>query len=177
MSTTPDRGRARRVRRRIPLRRDERGLSKLEWLGVAFIILSIIAFIPALRGILADAYDGIFNRKNAAGETETFSIAAKGILITVVSVGAFVGTVWLVLYTDVGSRLAILITGAATFGWLVIGSLLFVIYAPRGVRPANLEGLNAFQIRIPAIAMTLGSFILFMIFVVALDRYEKDREG
>jgi hypothetical protein len=28
--------------------------------------------------------------------------------------------------------------------------------------------------RIPAIAMTLGSLILFAMFVIALDRYERD---
>ncbi len=65
-------------------------------------------------------------------------------------------------------------TGAATFGWMVVGSMLFVVYAPRGLRPANTEGLNAFQIRIPAIAVTLASLVLFIMFVIALDRYEKE---
>ena len=34
--------------------------------------------------------------------------------------------------------------------------------------------LDAFEIRIPALAMTLGAFVLFVMFLVALDRYEKD---
>ena len=79
------------------------------------------------------------------------------------------------LYTNLGKRLAFLVTGAATFGWMVIGSLLFVVYAPRGLRPANLQGLNAFQIRIPAIALTLVSFILFLMFLAALDRFESEQ--
>lgn len=156
---------------------DEGGLSKLELLGIALIVATVVAFIPPLRNLVADAYDGIFARRDAAGEIEASSQAIKGILITLVALAAFVGTGWLVLYTNLGSRLSFLVTGAATFGWLVIGSILFVVYAPRGVRPANLAGLNSFQIRIPAIAMTLASFILFMIFVVALDRYEKESEG
>ncbi|MBA2338654.1 MAG: sugar transferase [Acidimicrobiia bacterium] len=110
------------------------------------------------------------------GELTAFSIAARGILIAVVAVVAFIGAGYLLLTTNLGSRLAFLITGAATFGWLTIGSLLFVIYAPRGLRPANLEGLNTFQLRIPSIALTLGSLILFVMFVLALDRYERQPE-
>ncbi len=152
---------------------DESGLSALEKLGVAAIVLSVLAFIPQLRGLAADAYDAMFNAVDADGNKETYSVAAKGILIALVSILAFVGTGWLLLYTNVGTRLALLITGAATFGWLTVGSLLFVIYAPRGLKPANLEGLNAFQEKIPSIALTAASFILFVIFMVALDRYEK----
>jgi hypothetical protein len=157
------------------LRSDERGLSTLEKIGIAALLLAIISFIPVVRGWIGDAYDAIFKQiDEATGETSDFSIAARGILITIVSIIAFTGTGFLLLYTNLGTRLAFLVTGAATFGWLAIGSLLFVIYAPRGLRPANLEGLNSFQIRIPAIALTLGSLILFLMFVVALDRYEKE---
>ena len=159
------------------LARSESGLSALEKLGVAAIIVSVLAFIPQTRGLIGDGYDAIFKQRDADGELTTFSVAARGILITVVALASFVGTALLVLYTNLGKRLALLVTGAATFGWLTIGSMLFVIYAPRGLRPANLENLNAFQIRIPAIAMTLGSLILFVMFMVALDRYEKDEKG
>lgn len=156
------------------LHSDERGLSALEKLGIAALIISVLAFVPALRGWLGDAYDAVFKQVDGTtGETSDFSIAARGILITVVSIGAFVGTGYLLLYTNLGSRLAFLVTGAATFGWMVVGSMLFVMYAPRGLVPANTEGLNAFQIRIPAIAVTLASLVLFLMFVVALDRYEK----
>ncbi len=157
------------------LHRDERGLSALEMIGIAAVIISILAFVPQLRGWLGDAYDAIFKQVDGTtGETSDFSVAARGILITVVSIVAFIGTGYLLLYTNLGTRLAFLVTGAATFGWMVIGSMLFVVYAPRGLKPAVTEGLNSFQVRIPAIAITLASFVLFVMFVVALDRYERE---
>jgi len=158
------------------IRRDESGLSALEKLGIVGVVITVIAFIPPARGLLGDAYDAVFKRRDAAGEITQFSIAARGILITITALISFVGTGALLLYTNVGKRLAFLITGAATFGWLVIGSALFVVYAPRGIRPASIEGLNAFQIRIPALAMTVGSVILFIMFVLALDRYENESD-
>ncbi len=163
-------GLARRVRD------DETGLSTLEKIGIAGVIVTVISFIPPARGLLGDAYDAVFKQRDDAGEITAFSVAARGILISVTSLVAFVGTGFLLLYTNVGRRLAFLITGTATFGWLVIGSLLFVVYAPRGIRPASIEGLNAFQIRVPAIALTVGSAILFVMFVLALDRYERETE-
>lgn len=159
----------------LDLHRDERGLSTLEKIGIAAIIIALLSFVPQLRGWLGDAYDAVFKQVDATtGETSDFSIAARGILITVVSIVAFIGTGYLLLWTNLGTRLAFLVTGAATFGWMVIGSMLFVVYAPRGLVPANTEGLNAFQIRIPAIAVTLASLVLFAMFVVALDRYERE---
>ena len=156
------------------IRKDESGLSSLEWLGIAAIIISVLAFIPPVRGALGDLYDAIFKQVDPeTGEVTAFSVAARGILVTIVSVIAFVGTGFLLLYTNLGTKLAFLVTGAATFGWMVIGGALFIVYAPRGLRPRSVEGLNAFQIRIPSIAMTLGSLILFAMFVVALDRYER----
>jgi hypothetical protein len=156
--------------------RDERGLTTLEKIGVAAIVVTLLAFIPAVRGALGDAYDAIFKQVDPdTGEVTAFSIATRGILITVTAIVAFVGAGFLLLYTNLGARLGFLVAGAATFGWLTIGSLLFVIYAPRGLRPAILEGLNAFQIRIPAIALTLAALILFLMFVVALDRYEREQ--
>jgi hypothetical protein len=156
------------------LRTDESGLSALEKLGVAAIIISVLAFIPPVRGALGDFYDAIFKQIDPdTGEVTAFSIATRGILVTLVSVVSFIGTGYLLLYTNLGTKLAFLVTGAATFGWMVVGGALFIAYAPRGLRPRSVEGLNALQIRIPAIAMTLGSFILFLMFLVALDRYEK----
>jgi hypothetical protein len=161
------------------LRADESGLSALEKLGIAAIIISVLAFIPPVRGALGDLYDAIFKQIDPdTGEVTAFSIATRGILVTVVSIIAFVGTGYLLLYTNLGAKLAFLVTGAATFGWMVIGGALFIVYAPRGLRPRSVEGLNALQIRIPAIAMTIGSFILFLMFLIALDRYEKlDQEA
>ena len=162
------------IARRV--RDDESGLSTLEKIGIAATIITVFSFIPPARGLLGDAYDAVFKQRDNAGEITAFSVAARGILITITALVAFVGTGFFLLYTNVGKRLAFLITGAATFGWLVIGSLLFVVYAPRGIRPASIEGLNAFQVRIPAIALTVGSAILFVMFVLALDRYERETE-
>ena len=98
----------------------------------------------------------------------------RGIFIAVLAVLTFVGAIWLVLATNLGNRLSFLVIGTGLFAWLTIGSLLFVVYAPRGIRPENIEGLNAFQIRVPAIALTLGCFVLLVVFLVALDRYERE---
>lgn len=160
---------------------DEAGLTALEKLGIAAIVITALSFIPAARGLLGDTYDAIFKQTvvdEVTGEevTTAFSIATRGIMVTIVSVVAFLGTGFLLLYTNLGRRLAFLITGAATFGWLVVGGALFIVYAPRGLRPENVEGLNSFQIRVPAIALTLGSLVLFTMFVVALDRFERADE-
>jgi len=154
---------------------DERGLSTLERFGVFAAIVAILVFIPAVRSVLGELFDATLGQVDDEGTLTGTAIALRGILITIVSIVAFVGTGYLLLYTNLGVRLAFLVTGAATFGWMVIGSLLFVVYAPRGLAPSNLQGLNAFQIRIPSIALTLASLILFLMFVVALDRYEKEQ--
>lgn len=161
----------------LRLCRDQSGLSALEKLGIFAIIVSVLSFIPAARGLLGDFYDSVFKSVDEnTGEISSASIAARGVLIVVVSVVAFLGSGFLLLYTNLGRRLAFLVAGTATFGWLVIGGTLFVIYAPRGLRPRVFEGLNAFQIRVPAIAMTLGSLVLFLMFMVALDKYERETE-
>ncbi len=170
-----------RCTRRLPDRlaaivRDERGLSSLEKLGLTLLVLAVLAFIPLVRSIAGDAWEKVFGQVDDAGDPTGFSVAAKGILITVVAVVAFVGSGFLVLSTNLGRRLAFLVTGAAVFGWLVVGSMLFVVYAPRGLRPSNLAGLNAFQMRIPAIGLAVASLILFLMFLVALDRYEKEQD-
>lgn len=100
-----------------------------------------------------------------------------GILLTLASVAIFYGTVYLLTYTNLGKKLAFLVTGAGIFGWLTIGSLLFVLYAPRGPRPAEIEGLNAFEIRIIPLAYMLVSAVLFVMFLVALKQYEDTQEG
>ena len=156
------------------LREDERGLSALMWLGIAFVVISLLAMIPFVRDFVIDAVGTLFDRRDEAGNLTDFSVAMRGIFIAVGSVVVFVGAVWLLLYTNVGARLGFLLTGTALFAWLTINGVLFMVFAPRGIRPESLEGLDAFEIRIPALAMTLGSFVLFVMFLVALDRYEKD---
>lgn len=158
------------------IRCDESGLSKLELLGVVAFVVSLLALVPFFREATVNLIGVVFDQRDDAGELTEFSVAMRGFAITLGALLVFVGSGWFLLWTNLGKRLAFLLTGAATFGWLVIGGTLFVVYAPRGIRPANLEGLNAFQFRLPAIAMTLASLVLFTMFAVALNRYEFDTE-
>ena len=154
---------------------DERGMSGLERFGLFAAVLSVLIFIPVVRSVFGAAFDATLGQVDDDGHLTGNAIAFRGIAITIVAIVSFIGTGFLLLYTNLGKRLAFLVTGAATFGWLVIGSMLFVVYAPRGLRPANLQGLNAFQMRIPAIALTLATLILFLMFVAALDRFDKEQ--
>lgn len=104
------------------------------------------------------------------------NLAVTGVLLTAAAVLVFFGTVYLLNRTNLGKKLAFLVTGAATFGWTSINSLLFVLYAPRGPRPADFEGLNAFEIRIIPLTFMLASLILFAMFVTALNRFEEEQE-
>ena len=99
-----------------------------------------------------------------------------GIVLTLGALLTFFGTIYLLNYTNVGKRLAVLILGGGAFGWMTINSILFLLYAPRGPRPVDFEGLNAFEIRIIPGAFMLGSAIMFAMFLVALQRYEADQE-
>ena len=100
-----------------------------------------------------------------------------GIILTLAAIAIFYGTIYLLLYTNTGKRLGLLLVGAGIFGWLTISSLLFVIYAPRGPRPADIEGLNSFEIRIIPITYLVVSAALFVGFLVALRQYEELAEG
>jgi len=157
------------------LSQGERGLGTLEILGLIAMIALLLAMIPFVREAVQEIIGAVFNRRDdTTGEVTDFSQLMRGIFFTVGAVFLFIGAGWLILSTNVGKHLAFLIAGSAVFGWLTLSGVLFVVYAPRGIRPSNLEGLNAFQIRVPAIAMALGAFILFVMFVMALDRYERD---
>ncbi|MGI9665602.1 MAG: hypothetical protein ACR2N2_00675 [Acidimicrobiia bacterium] len=157
------------------LQTEESGLSRLEILGLVAFVVSLAAMVPFIREFTVNAIGTVFNQVDPeTGHPNDFSVAMRGFAITIGSIVVFIGAGWFLLWTNLGQRLAFLLTGAATFGWLVINGVLFVVYAPRGIRPENLEGLNAFQIRLPAIAMTLGSLVLFAMFAVALSRYEAD---
>lgn len=100
-----------------------------------------------------------------------------GIVLTVAAILVFYGTIYLLNYTNLGKRLGFLVVGAATFGWTTLNSILFVMYAPRGPRPVNIDGLNAFEVRIIPGAFVIGSAILFTMFLVAMHRYESDQEA
>ena len=159
------------------MRNEESGLSSLEILGLVAFVVSLLALITPLREAAINLVGTVFGQIDPeTGHVNDFSRATQGIAITVLAVGTFIGAGWFLLWTNLGKRLAFLLTGAATFGWLVINGSLFVVYAPRGIRPADLEGLNAVQMRLPSIALTLGSLVLFVMFALALSRYEKDVE-
>ncbi len=82
--------------------------------------------------------------------------SSPGIILTLAAFAIFYGTISLLLIVNTGRRLGLLLTGAGIFGWLTITSMLFVVYAPRGPRPADIEGLNAFEIRIIPIDLSGG---------------------
>lgn len=97
----------------------------------------------------------------------------RGLFVVLGSVLIFYGSVYLLVYTNFGKKLGFLISGAGLFGWTTINSLLFVIYAPRGPRPAIIDGLNFWEIRVVSLSFMAGSAILFTMFLVALDRFER----
>ena len=101
------------------------------------------------------------------------SVVFRGLFVTIGSILVFYGSVYLLVYTNLGKKLGFLISGVALFGWTTLNSLLFVIYAPRGPRPAIIDGLNFFEVRIVAISFTVGSAILLVMFLVALNRFEQ----
>ena len=131
--------------------RDERGLSKLEWVGLIALVASLLAMIGPGSDLTVSLIGTVFNQVDPeTGHPNDFSTAMRGFAIAGGAVLVFVGSGYLVMWTDLGKRLAFLLIGAATFGWMVINGILFVVYAPRGIRPENLEGLDALQMRLAA---------------------------
>ncbi len=104
------------------------------------------------------------------------NLFVTGIILTIAAAALFYGSIYLFNYTNLGKKLGFLVTGTAMFGWLSITSLLFVIYAPRGPKPDNIEGLNALEIRIIPITYLLVSLVLFLVFLTALHQYEEAQE-
>lgn len=105
------------------------------------------------------------------------NLTFTGIILTAAAFVVFFGSGYLLLYTNLGKRLGFLIAGAGVFGWAAINSLLFVLYAPRGPRPVNFEGLNAWEIRLIPITWMVVSAILFAGFLAALNRLEEAEES
>lgn len=157
------------------MRFDESGITKLETVGLMAFIAALLSMVPAVREFVIGLIGIVFGQMDPeTGHPNEFSTFTRGVAITVGAVIVFIGSGWMLLWTNLGRRLAFLLIGAATFGWLVINGLLFVVYAPRGIRPENLEGLTSMQTRLPAIALTAGSLVLFIMFFIALNRYEAD---
>ena len=105
------------------------------------------------------------------------NLLVTGIIMFIGSLIVFAGSTFLLNATNVGKRLGFLITGAAIFGWGVINSIFFILYAPRGPAPTSIDGLNAFEIRIIPITFLIGSGILFIMFLLALNRFEQEQLG
>lgn len=104
------------------------------------------------------------------------NLFVTGLLLTAASFAIFYGTIYMLTYTNLGKKLAFLVTMTGIFAWSTIGSLLFVLYAPRGPRPASIEGLNAFEVRIVPLTFMFVSAILFIGFLFALNQYEETQE-
>jgi hypothetical protein len=157
------------------LRRDERGLSSLEWLGIVLAVLILLSLIPQFRAALDVFYENLVGKNNVspAGEPAP-GVLVRGLIVAVASLAVFAGSVYLINYTNLGRRLAFLVTGTAFFGFLAVVGLLYSLYAPRGLRPTSLEGLNAFELRILPGALMVGSLILFAMFLTALNRFESE---
>lgn len=157
------------------LRREESGLSTLEWIGIASAVLVIAVLVPQVRTAIDAAYEWMVGKNNVGPDGEPMpGVLVRGIIVGLGSLAVFAGSVFMIHYTNLGRRLAFLVTGAAFFGFLAIVGLLYTLYAPRGLRPTLIEGLNAFEIRILPGGMMLASLILFAMFVAALSRYEAE---
>ncbi len=104
------------------------------------------------------------------------NLFVTGIILTLASFVVFYGSIYLLNFTNLGRKLAFLVTGAGIFAWSAIGSLLFVMYAPRGPKPEDIEGLNAWEIRVIPMTFLLVSVILLVMFMVALSQYERTQE-
>jgi hypothetical protein len=155
---------------------DERGLTKFEWLGVVTAVLVLAILIPQVRAAIDVLYENLVGKNNVGPDgTPQPGVLVRGIIVGVSSLVIFAGSILLLTYTNLGRRLAFLVTGSAFFGFLSMVGLLYTIYAPRGLRPTLLEGLNAFQLRILPGSLMLGSLILFVMFVAAMSRYEAEQ--
>ena len=104
------------------------------------------------------------------------NLLVTGILSIVTSIFVFLGTTWLFNATNLGKRLGFLIVVAGTFGWGIVNSILFILYAPRGPKPAQIDALNAFEHRILPITFLVASTILFLMFILAMNRYEAEQK-
>jgi hypothetical protein len=158
--------------------RDDRGLTTLQWLGLVLAVFVLLSLIPQFRAGLDVVYENLVGKNNVGPDGEPApGVLVRGIIVAVSSIAVFVGAIFIVNFTNLGRRLAFLVTGASFFGFLAIVGLFYSLYAPRGLRPESVEGLNAFQLRILPAALMIGSLILFGMFLTALNRYEEEQTG
>jgi hypothetical protein len=158
------------------LRRNDEGLSSLEWIGIVSAVLVVLVLIPQVRELIDVAYETLVGKNNVGPDGEPMpGVLVRGIIVGVGSLIVFCGSIFLINYTNLGKRLAFLVTGATFFGFMSIVGLLYTMYAPRGLRPTLIEGLNAFEIKILPGGLMLASLILFVMFVAAMSRYEAEQ--
>jgi len=159
------------------LRTDQRGISTFEWLGIVLAVLVLLSLIPQFRSALDAVYENLVGKDNIGPDGEPApGVLVRGIIVGITSFLVFVGSIFIITFTNLGKRLAFLVTGSAFFGFMAIVGLMYSLYAPRGLRPASIEGLNAFQLRILPGTLMLGSLVLFAMFVNALSRYDSEQE-
>ena len=160
------------------LRQDDQGITKLEWLGVVLAAVTILALIPQVREVIDMAYENLVGKGNVGPDgSPQPGVLVRGVIVAVGALAVFAGSVFLIAYTNLGRKLAFLVTGAAFFGFTAVVGLLYSLYAPRGLRPVLIDGLNAFQMRILPGAMMIGSLILFAMFLTAMNRLEAETTG
>lgn len=159
------------------LHSDDRGLTSLEWIGIITAVLVVAVLIPQVRTAIDTMYETLVGKNNVGPDGNPQpGVLVRGIIVGVGAMAVFAGSIWLINFTNLGRRLAFLVTGAAFFGFMAIVGLLYTIYAPRGLRPTLIEGLNAFQLRILPGTLMLASLILFVMFVAAMSRYETEQQ-
>jgi hypothetical protein len=158
------------------LRDGERGLGKLEWIGIVLAVLVLLSLIPQFRAAVDVVYENLVGKHNVGPDGEPApGVFVRGVIVALSAIVVFVGAIFLINFTNLGRRLAFLVTGASFFGFMAIVGLFYALYAPRGIRPESLEGLNAFELRILPGALMIGSLILFAMFLTALNRYEAEQ--
>jgi len=139
-------------------------------LAIVFAGLVVVLALLAVFSIFRDAH--LLELINLHNQ----SFQCKGLIIGVVSISLLLGSLFSIHYTNLGKRLGFIVTGSALFGFMAIVGLMYTLYAPRGLRPASVAGLNAFQIRMLPVALMLGSLVLFAVFVAALNRVGSEQD-
>lgn len=100
------------------------------------------------------------------------SLLFQGLFVVIGAALVFYGGVYLLLLTDLGKKLGFLVAGTALSGWLIIQFILYTLYAPRGPRQRDFEGLNSLEFRLVPITYLICAVLLFGMFLTALHRYE-----
>ena len=120
---------------------DERGLTKFEWLGVVTAVLVLAVLIPQVRTAIDVLYETLVGKNNVGPDgTPQPGVLIRGIIVGVSSLAIFAGSILLLTYTNLGRRLAFLVTGAAFFvGATTLGYVLGGVMAARATLVASTQ--------------------------------------